>query len=237
MFLSGMGKGRHIWTQENLEPALSKERTEEIVKCLKTQEPLIDGKILRDELIEGHLRIGTYIASKYGELFPRYSDDLQAEAFLAICEAVDRIHMTKHDFYTRYILRYIHGYIFKYINRQEKIVYVPREKIKSMIKNQQSFVHFEKAEDIEDIEDSRNSREHLIDTFERIVNLANLTCAEHQIILFHITNQTDEEISINLGKTRAMVQLIKKSAITKVKKAYDLDLIKKDSENIFLEKE
>lgn len=238
MFIQGVKSGgSFIESHEKLVPAITKERTIEIVNQLKEfhkqEEPLLDVaikyKMLQDELIEGHLRIGTFLASRYKTIFPKLGDDLQSESFLAICQAVSRIHGIKHTYPTRYIIKYIHGAIFNYINRQTKIMYIPKDKISEMLKKRESFIQYQETVDVndEEIEDQRKSEEHLIDTFERIVKKANLTSLEHQIILFHLTNQTDEEIGHTLGKSRANVQLIKQSAINKVRFAYNSDLIGK----------
>jgi DNA-directed RNA polymerase sigma subunit (sigma70/sigma32) len=70
-------------------------------------------------------------------------------------------------------------------------------------------------------EDNKKSAEHLIDTFERIVRCTDLSCMEHQIILFYLTGRRDLEIGKQFGYTPQRIGQIRLKAIEKLRNAFE----------------
>lgn len=195
---------------------ITPERVKEIVSLLKNSEENND---LKHELIKGHIKMAFKCAARFSRKYPRFREDIQSEAFLAVVKAVDRIKHIKHEEYTKFIAKYVHSAIATFLNFNTRPLNIPFKRAEEMEETVKSF------NEVETLESRKESEEHLTDTFERIIKSAELNTMEHQIILLHLTGHTDSEIAKQFDLSQQRINKIKNNVIGKLRDVYESDSI------------
>jgi RNA polymerase sigma factor (sigma-70 family) len=176
-------------------------------------------RVTRDQLVAGYTKLALYLARKEARKFKNLREDLESEATLALLNAVAHIHQIKHSNYIGYISRYIRGALYVYINRQVKVMYIPRDAMLKMRKHELKKFQIgidSKGIDIKDVENEID----VFDIFDTI-NRATKDLVEHKIIMFYLMNYTDLEISKEIDLSEDKVNKIKNNVLKKIRSVFE----------------
>lgn len=224
--IRSLGKGGYIASEiKDLPQKLDKAVLEELVTELRKPLFSLDRKReIRNKIVNGHMRLGMYIAARYAFKYKSKSPgDIIGEMSLALIEAVDRAayKLTDNNI-TPFISSAIHSALMTFIE-EDRIVKVPGRSIRHY--NKINFIKLDKfPRQIEMIDQGYNSEDELLSSeyvvipqteddhsvmeIQEILDQVTFNVTEKKIVELRAEGCTFEEIGPKVGYGKSYIETI-----------------------------
>jgi len=172
----------------------------------------------RDIIIMGHMRLGVTIAARYASYFPDSREDILAEMYCGILDAIGKVDRLKDNGISGWIVSHIHGHIANFL-RENKLIHIPRS---SDVKHYfHSYFSMEYGKEDEDntayvYSGPISILPFTVDDDKLVVTdfLNHLSKREAKIVQMKMEGYTDREIASKIGLTASRIgQILKEVAM------------------------